>query len=174
MSAYYMNIFFLTLLIFVLIYLVLNWFIKTSSAKISKSIRTFVIISSVVLAVIMAYAGRFIFSLPFLMMILPLVKTKAGFTLLQVLRFWSLLRILKNSGRFNFNQTGSNLSTQNISRDEAYKILNLEPGKKYSKEEILNSYKKIMKKIHPDVSPELSRLASIVNEAKEIVIKDIA
>ena len=122
----------------------------------------------------MAYAGRFIFSLPFLMMILPLVKTKAGFTLLQVLRFWSLLRILKNSGRFNFNQTGSNLSTQNISRDEAYKILNLEPGKKYSKEEILNSYKKIMKKIHPDVSPELSRLASIVNEAKEIVIKDIA
>ena len=169
-----MNIFFLTLLIFVLIYLVLNWFIKTSSAKISKSIRTFVIISSIVLAVIMAYAGRFIFSLPFLMMILPLVKTKAGFTLLQVLRFWSLLRILKNSGRFNFNQTGSNLSTQNISRDEAYKILNLEPGKKYSKEEILNSYKKIMKKIHPDVSPELSRLASIVNEAKEIVIKDIA
>ena len=169
-----MNIFFLTLLIFVLIYLVLNWFIKTSSAKISKSIRTFVIISSVVLAVIMAYAGRFIFSLPFLMMILPLVKTKAGFTLLQVLRFWSLLRILKNSGRFNFNQTGSNLNNQNISRDEAYKILNLEPGKKYSKEEILNSYKKIMKKIHPDVSPELSRLASIVNEAKEIVIKDIA
>ena len=169
-----MNIFFLTLLIFVLIYLVLNWFIKTSSAKISKSIRTFVIISSVVLAVIMAYAGRFIFSLPFLMMILPLVKTKAGFTLLQVLRFWSLLRILKNSGRFNFNQTGSNFNTQNISRDEAYKILNLEPGKKYSKEEILNSYKKIMKKIHPDVSPELSRLASIVNEAKEIVIKDIA
>ena len=169
-----MNIFFLTLLIFVLIYLVLNWFIKTSSAKISKSIRTFVIISSVVLAVIMAYAGRFIFSLPFLMMILPLVKTKAGFTLLQVLRFWSLLRILKNSGRFNFNQTGPNLNTQNISRDEAYKILNLEPGKKYSKEEILNSYKKIMKKIHPDISPELSRLASIVNEAKEIVIKDIA
>jgi len=169
-----MNIFFLTLLIFVLIYLVLNWFIKTSSAKISKSIRTFVIISSVILAVIMAYAGRFIFSLPFLMMILPLVKTKAGFTLLQVLRFWSLLRILKNSGRFNFNQTGSNLNTQNISRDEAYKILNLEPGKKYSKEQILNSYKKIMKKIHPDVSPELSRLASIVNEAKEIVIKDIA
>ena len=169
-----MNIFFLTLLIFVLVYLVLNWFIKTSSAKISKSIRTFVIISSVVLAVIMAYAGRFIFSLPFLMMILPLVKTKAGFTLLQVLRFWSLLRILKNSGRFNFNQAGSNLNTQYISRDEAYKILNLEPGKKYSKEEILNSYKKIMKKIHPDVSPELSRLASIVNEAKEIVIKDIA
>ncbi len=168
-----MNIFFLTLFIFVLLYLTLNWFIKSSSAKISKTLRTFTIISSIVLALIMAYAGRFIFSLPFLMMVLPLVKTKAGFTLLQVLRFWSLLRILKNSGKFNFNQSGSNFNTQNISRDEAYKILNLEPGKRYSKEEILNSYKKIMKKIHPDISPELSRLASIVNEAKEIVIKDL-
>ena len=169
-----MNIFFLTLLFFVLVYLTLNWFIKTSSAKISKSIRTFVIIFSLILAAVMAYAGRFIFSLPFLMMILPLIKTKAGFTLLQVLRFWSLLRILKNSGRFSFNQMGSNLNTKNISRDEAYKILNLDPGKRYTKEEILKSYKKIMKKIHPDISPELTRLASIVNEAKEVVIKDMS
>ena len=28
-----------------------------------------------------------------------------------------------------------------------------------------------MKKIHPDVSPELNRLASIVNEAKDTVLK---
>ena len=84
----------------------------------------------------MAYAGRFIFSLPFLMMILPLIKTKAGFTLLQVLRFWSLLRILKNSGRFNFNQMGSNLNNKNISRDEAYKILNLNKSKSNNKENI--------------------------------------
>ena len=64
-----MNIFFLTLFIFVLVYLVLNWFVKTSSAKISKSIRTFTIILSVILALVMAYAGRFIFSLPFVLMI---------------------------------------------------------------------------------------------------------
>jgi len=30
-----------------------------------------------------------------------------------------------------------------------------------------------MKKIHPDISPELSRLATIVNEAKEIVLENI-
>ena len=35
----------------------------------------------------------------------------------------------------------------------------------------VKSYKKIMKKIHPDVSPELNRLASIVNEAKEVLTK---
>ena len=36
------------------------------------------------------------------MMVLPLVKTKAGFTLLQILRFWSLLRILKKVKIDNF------------------------------------------------------------------------
>ena len=168
-----MNIFFLTLFIFVLVYLVLNWFVKTSSAKISKSIRTFTIILSVILALVMAYAGRFIFSLPFVLMILPLIKTKAGLTLMQIFRIWSLLRILRNSGRFNFNNIKNNLNTQSISAEEAYKILNLDSKKKYTKEEVLKSYKKIMKKIHPDISPELSRLASIVNEAKEVVLKDL-
>jgi hypothetical protein len=168
-----MNIFFLTLIIFFLVYLCLNWFVKTSSKKISKGIRTITIISSVILAIIMAYAGRFLFSLPFVLMILPLIKTKAGLSLFQLLRIWSLLRILKNSGRFNFNNINQNTNTQSISVEEAYRILNLDPKKKYSKNEVLNSYKKIMKKIHPDVSPELTRLASIVNEAKEVVLKNL-
>ena len=168
-----MNIFLVTLVIFVLVYFLLKWFAKASSKKISKGIRSITIILAAVLAIIMVYAGRFIFSLPFLLMILPLIKTKAGLTLFQLLRIWSLLRVLKNSGRFNFNNINQNLNTQSISLDEAYKILNLDPKKKYKKDEVLNSYKKIMKKIHPDVSPELSRLASIVNEAKDIVTKDI-
>ena len=167
-----MNIFFLTLIIFVLVYLILNWFANTSSKKISKSIRSFTIILSIILAVVMVYAGRFIFSLPFVLMILPLIKTKAGLSLMQIIRIWGLLRFLKNSGRFNFNEVNRNQNTQSISLEEAYKILNLDSKKKYTKEEVLKSYKKIMKKIHPDVSPELTRLASIVNEAKELVLKD--
>ena len=169
-----MNIFFLTLIIFVLVYLLLNWFVKTSSAKISKGIRTFTIILSIALAIIMVFAGRYIFSLPFLLMILPLIKTKAGLTVLQIFRIWGLLRFLRSSGRFNFNNMGSASNMQSISLDEAYKILNLNTKKNYSKEEVMKSYKNIMKKIHPDISPELSRLASIVNEAKEIVLKDIS
>ncbi len=169
-----MNIFFITLTIFVLVYLTLNWFVKTSSAKISKGIRTFTIILSLVLAVLMAFAGRYIFSLPFLLMILPLIKTKAGLTLIQFLRIWGLLRVLRNSGRFNFNNSRSAQNTQSISSDEAYRILNLNPKKKYSKDEVMRSYKNIMKKIHPDISPELNKLATIVNEAKEIVLKNIS
>ena len=121
----------------------------------------------------MPYAGRFLFSLPFVLMILPLIKTKAGLSLFQILRIWSLLRFLKNSGRFNFNNPNQSFNIQNISIDEAYRILNLDPKKKYSREEVQDSYKKIMKKIHPDISPELNRLSSIVNEAKEIVLKNL-
>ena len=168
-----MNIFILTLVIFVLAYLFLNWFAKTTSKKISKVIKSFIIIISILLAVVMVFAGRYLFSVPFLMMILPLIKTKAGLTLLQFLRIWSLLRVLKNYGRLNFNNINENLNTQKISIEEAYKLLNLDPKKKYSKNEIMNSYKKIMKKIHPDISPELARLASIVNEAKETVLKKL-
>ncbi len=168
-----MNIFLVTLIIFVLVYLLLNWFAKTSSKKISKGIRSIIIILAAILAFVMVYAGRFIFSLPFVLMILPLIKTKAGLSLFQLLRIWSLLRVLKNSGRFNFNNINQNLNMQSISIEEAYRILNLDPKKKYTKDEVLNSYKKIMKKIHPDISPELTRLAAIVNEAKEVVLKNL-
>ncbi len=168
-----MNIFFLSLIIFVIVYFLLNWFVSASSKKISNGIRLITIILSAILAIIMIYAGRFLFSLPFVLMILPLIKTKAGLSFLQIFRIWSLLRILKNSGRFNFNNINQNLNTQNISVEEAYKILNLDSKKKYTKKEVLNSYKKIMKKIHPDVSPELTRLASIVNEAKDTVLKNL-
>ena len=169
-----MNIFFLSLIIFVIVYFLLNWFVSASSKKISNGIRLITIILSAILAIIMIYGGRFLFSLPFVLMILPLIKTKAGLSFLQIFRIWSLLRILKNSGRFNFNNINQNLNTQNISLDEAYKILNLDSKKKYTKNEVLNSYKKIMKKIHPDVSPELTRLASIVNEAKDTVLKNLS
>jgi len=109
-------------------------------------IRLLIIISSIFLALIMAYAGRYIFSLPFVLAILPLIKTKAGISLFQILRLWGLFRVLKNSGRFNFNNFNQNINRQSMSVDEAYKILNLDPNKKYSKDEILSSYKKIMKK----------------------------
>ena len=169
-----MNIFFITLIIFVIVYVLLTWFARTSAKKISKFIRILIIFSAIVLAVLMAYAGRYIFSLPYVLAILPLIKTKAGISLFQLFRLWGLFRVLRNSGRFNFNNFNQSVNKQSLSVDEAYKILNLKSDIKYTKTQVMQSYKSIMKKIHPDVSPELTRLASIVNEAKEIVIKNIS
>ena len=55
---------------------------------------------------------------------------------------------------------------------------NIEPyeidrDKKITEEDVKKAHAKIQKKIHPDVSPETTRLSSLVNEAKEIVLKDI-
>ena len=168
-----MNFFLISVVIFVILYLLLNWFTKTSSKKISNLIRKLIIFGSIGLALLMIFAGRFIFSLPFLLMILPIIKTKAGLSLIQFFRIWGLLRVLKNSGRFNFN-TFQQSSAKSIPLDEAYRILNLDPKKKYTKDDVQKSYKKIMKKIHPDISPELNRLASIVNEAKDTVLKNLS
>ena len=168
-----MNIFFLILIVFLIIYFFLNWFAKSSSKKIYSFLRKSIIFIAIIFALIIAATGKYIFSLPFLLGVLPLIKTKAGITLLQLLRLWSLIKVLQRSGRFNF-QNSKTMNTQSMTRDEACQILNLDPKKKYNKDEILISYKKIMKKIHPDVSPELTRLASIVNEAKDIIIKDIS
>ena len=167
-----MNIFFYALIIFVLVYLVLNWFTKTSSKKIANSVRTLIIILSIIFAVIVAYAGRFIFSLPFILFVLPLIKTKAGLSLIQLFRIWNLLRILKRSGRFSFEQNNSAQSSS-MSINEAYKILNLDPNKKYSKKEINKAHKKIISKVHPDISPETARLASIVNAARDAILKNL-
>ena len=65
-----------------------------------------------------------------------------------------------------------NNSTLNI--DEAYKILNLDRSKKITKDDVKKAHAKIQKKIHPDISPETTRLSSLVNEAKEMVLKDIS
>ena len=64
-------------------------------------------------------------------------------------------------------------SSSTISVSEAYKILNLDINSKPNKELVNKAYIKIQKKIHPDISPETAKLSSIVNEAKDIVLKDI-
>ena len=167
-----MNIFFLTIIIFLIIYFFLTWFVNSKSKKIKNIFRKFLIFGSIALAILATFAGRYIFSLPFLLAILPLIKTKAGITLFQVLRLWSLIKVLKNSGRFNFNASSESRNLQSMSRAEACEILNLDVNKKYTDDQILNSYKKIMKKIHPDKNPELNRLAVIVNQAKDTLIKN--
>ena len=139
-----------------------------SSKKISKTLRVLLIIGLIVLAVLFAIAGRYILTLPLTLASLALLKLK-GLSIFQLISLFRLIQTLRRSGRFSFNQT--NLRNQSsISVSEAYKILNLDIGKKITKEDVNKAYIKIQKKIHPDISPETSRLSSIVNEAKDIVL----
>ena len=126
----------------------------------------------IVLAILFAVAGRFILTLPLTLASLALLKLK-GLSIFQLISLYRLIQTLRKSGRFSFNQKNFN-NQSSISVSEAYKILNLDMNKKISKEDVNKAYVKIQKKIHPDVSPETSRLSSIVNEAKDIVLNDIS
>ena len=138
----------------------------------SKGIRLFTILILIFLAIIFAVGGKILLTLPLTLLGLALVKLK-GLSVFQLFSLFRLIQTLRQSGRFSFNQSSNN-NSNNLSVSEAYKILNLDINKKPTIELVNQAYIKIQKKIHPDISPETSRLSAIVNEAKEIVIKDIS
>ena len=167
-----MNIIIYTVIILVFFYIVLRLISNISSKKISKGLRFLLIIGLILLAILFAIGGRFLLTLPLTLASLALLKLK-GLSIFQLISLFRLIQTLRRTGRFSFNQTNTN-NLSSMSIPEAYKILNLDVNKKVTKEEVNKAYIKIQKKIHPDVSPETSRLSSIVNEAKEIVLKDIS
>ena len=167
-----MNIIIYTVVILVIFYLLLRFITKISSKKISKGLRFLVILGLIALAVLFAIGGKFLLTLPLTLASLALLKLK-GLSIFQLISLFRLIQTLRRSGRFSFNQAGTN-NVSSISVSEAYKILNLDMNKKVTKEDVNKAYIKIQKKIHPDISPETSRLSSIVNEAKDIVLNDIS
>ena len=167
-----MNIIIYTVIILTIFYFLLKFISNISSKKISKTLRFLLIIGLIVLAILFAVAGRFLLTLPLTLASLALLKLK-GLSIFQLISLFRLIQTLRRSGRFSFNQANSN-NQSSISTSEAYKILNLDMNKKITKEDVNKAYIKIQKKIHPDVSPETSRLSSIVNEAKDIVLNDIS
>ena len=166
-----MNIIIYTVLILAALYFLLRFFATINSKKISKSIRILLFIGLIVFAILFAVAGKFLLTLPLTVASLALLKLK-GLSFFQIISLFRLIQTLRNSGRFSFNNKNvSNTNTMSV--PEAYKILNLNPSEKITKEDVNKAYIKIQKKIHPDISPETSRLSTIVNEAKEIVLKDV-
>ena len=166
-----MNIIVYTLVILTIFYFLIKKFTTISSKKISKSARMLLIIGLFLLAILFAVGGRYLLTLPLTLASLALLKLK-GLSIFQLISLFRLIQTLRNSGRFSFNNMQTN-NKSSLSIDEAYKILNLDRTKKITKEEVKKAYTKIQKKIHPDVSPETSRLSAIVNEAKELVLRDI-
>tara|TARA_B100001123_G_C15242669_1_gene999701 strand:+ start:133 stop:633 length:501 start_codon:yes stop_codon:yes gene_type:complete len=166
-----MNIFISGIIIFVLILLVLRLLGSMSTKRLSKIVRSIIVIFSLLVGVLLAFGGRFLFSLPLILIGLGIIKLK-GLTIFQIFQLWRLLSILRNSGRFSQQNFGNNQINSNMSIDEAYKILNLKKG--VSKSEVNKAAQKIQKKIHPDVSPETARLSALVNEARDVIVKDIS
>ena len=168
-----MNIIIFTLVIFGIVYFLLKLLANASSKKISKHIRKPIFIGLIILALVLALGGKFLFSIPLTLLSLAIVKLK-GFSIIQLIGLFRLIQTLRRSGRFSFNKSQNIKNLSILSLEEALKILNLDKNKKNTKDDVNKAYIKIQKKIHPDVSPETARLSAIVNEAKEVVLKNIS
>ena len=168
-----MNIIIYTLIILGIIYFLLKSLVNSSSTKISKNLRKLIFFGSISLAILFAFGGKFLLSLPLTLLSLVIVKLK-GFSVFQLIGLFRLIQTLRRSGRFSFNQNRNIKNSSILSLEEAYKILNLDINKKITKAEVSRAHINIQKKIHPDISPETTRLSTIVNEAKDIILKNIS
>jgi len=167
-----MNLFLVGIIIFILIFLLLSWFAKAKSKKITKGVRSIILILSVILAIVFLIGGRLLFSLPLLLLALSILKIK-GLTAIQIFQLWRLINYLRSSGRFSYySQANQARPSSNLSLDEAYKILGIKKG--CTKEEVIKATNNLQKKIHPDVdvNANTERLSQLVNEAKETILKN--
>jgi len=167
-----MNLFLLIGISLVVLYLLLNFFAKASSKKIAKGIRYLIFTAVILLAIILFLVGRYAFSIPILIFLLPLLKLKGGIGLFQLFQLWRLISYLRQTGRYSF-KSGTNYSkaSSNITLEEAYRILGVRKG--CSKQEVLSNYKKIMSKLHPDKNDfDSTKLSQLISEAKETILKN--
>ena len=166
-----MNIIFYTVVLSIIIYFIIKYIVNISSKKLSKGIRFILILGLILFAILFALGGRFLLSLPLTLASLALLKLK-GLSIFQLISLFRLIQTLRRNGRFSFNNN-QNKNFSNLSVSESCKILNLDENKKLTIEDINKAYLKIKKKIHPDISPETSRLSSIVNEARDVLLNEI-
>jgi hypothetical protein len=168
-----MNIIIYTLIILGIIYFILRFIVNTSSKKISKKLRKLIFFGSIFLAILFAFGGKLLLSLPLTLLSLAIIKLK-GFSIFQLIGLYRLIQTVRRSGRFTFNKNVNIKNSSTLSLEESYKILNLDIKKNITKNDVNKAYIKIQKKIHPDISPETARLSTIVNEAKEVILKNIS
>ena len=168
-----MNLIFLGIIIFIILILVLSWFAKASTQKVSKNIRFIIVVFSILLGLILVIAGRALLAAPILLLLLPLIKLKSGLSLFKALMIFRLLNRLRQQGRFSYT-SGTNFSpgSSNISLNEAYELLDCKRGDKIEK--IESNYKKLMLKVHPDLNRDIdsTKISQILTEAKNLIIKN--
>ena len=155
----------------IFLFWILRSFARTSSTKIANKVRSIIVIVPIIIAAIFVFFGKFLFSLPFLVLILPLLKIKGGLSLFKTLQIFRLLSILRQQGRWSFS-SGANYSqkSSSISLKDAYAILDCQEGD--PREKVEKNYKKLMMKLHPDKNKDVdsTKISQMLTEAKNLII----
>lgn len=167
-----MNIIFLSILFFIVIFLFLSWFARQKSRKIAKSIRSLIVVLSLLIAIIFAIGNKLLLSLPLFFLAISVLSIKglSGIKIILLLRF---LNYLRSIGRYSyFGQNTQSASPGNLSTEESYKCLGL--TKPCSKKDVIKAAAQLQKKIHPDLNKNQNTeyLSKVVNNAKDTILKN--
>ena len=98
-----MNLFLIIGICLVALYLLLNFFAKASSKKIAKGIRFIIFTIGIIFAIALFFVGRYAFSIPILLLLVPLIKLKGIGGLFQLFQLWRLINYLRQTGRYSFS-----------------------------------------------------------------------
>jgi len=164
-----MNLVFLGIIIFILVFVLLSWFAKASSGKIAKGVRSLIVVLSLLMAIIFVIGNKLLLSLPLFFLAISALSIK-GLSGIKILLLFRLLNYLRSTGRYSYFGQNQARPPSDLSIVEAYKILGLKKG--CTKDEVIKATNSLQKKIHPDVgNPNSEYLSKLVNSSKDLILK---
>ncbi len=164
-----MNLVFFGIIIFILVFVLLSWFAKTSSGKIAKGVRSLIVVLSLLMAIIFVIGNKLLLSLPLFFLAISALSIK-GLSGIKILLLFRLLNYLRSTGRYSYFGQNQARPPSDLSIVEAYKILGLKKG--CTKDEVIKATNSLQKKIHPDVgNPNSEYLSKLVNSSKDLILK---
>ena len=165
-----MNLVFLGIIIFILVFVLLSWFAKASSGKIAKGVRSLIVVLSLLMAIIFVIGNKLLLSLPLFFLAISALSIK-GLSGIKILLLFRLLNYLRSTGRYSYFGQNQARPPSDLSIVEAYKILGLKKG--CTKDEVIKATNSLQKKIHPDVgNPNSEYLSKLVNSSKDLILKN--
>ena len=164
-----MNLVFLGIIIFIIVFVLLSWFAKASSGKIAKGVRSLIVVLSLLMAIIFVIGNKLLLSLPLFFLAISALSIK-GLSGIKILLLFRLLNYLRSTGRYSYFGQNQARPPSDLSIVEAYKILGLKKG--CTKDEVIKATNSLQKKIHPDVGNQNSEyLSKLVNSSKDLILK---
>ena len=164
-----MNIIFFSILLFIFVFIILTWFSRQSSKKITKGVRSLIVVLSLLMAIIFVIGNKLLLSLPLFFLAISALSIK-GLSGIKILLLFRLLNYLRSTGRYSYFGQNQARPPSDLSIVEAYKILGLKKG--CTKDEVIKATNSLQKKIHPDVGNQNSEyLSKLVNSSKDLILK---
>lgn len=162
-----MNLILVGILIFLLVYGFFWLLANTKSKTFSNFFRVSTIIGSILVIIVLFFAGRYLLSIPFFVLIAGALQ-KRLFNIFNIIYLYKIFfnKSAKGGGFFNDN---SRTVRGSMSKDEALKILGLKPN--CSKKDIIKAHRNLILHMHPDKKGGNNYLASKINEARDVLLK---